>query len=906
MPLFRRPTMPPGVPRALRLPASRAHLTRELEDEMRFHLEMRIAELVAGGMRDSDARSEALRRFGDPDDLREYCHSIEVPHMRRMHAREWVEGWAQDFRFASRQFRRAPGFVAVVVLTLALGIGATTAIFSVVNGVLLRALPYPDADRIVQLWELDERRNQIQVADANFDDLRTQSRSFATLAEMSGVGVITVTGTADATRARVAVVSHDFFPALGVRPVLGRLFVADEEQHGGRPAIVLAHAFWQRSFGGRAAAVGSVLRIGDGAYTVVGVMPAGVDHPAGVDLWVPRELDERLPSRTAHNWEVVGRLRPGTTLEQARRDVTTIAKRLKEEYRDMTTMTDVAVVPLREQIVGGTKSTLLLLLGASLVLLLIACANVVNLLVARMAARHGEVAVRLALGAARYRLVQQCLAESLILAVAGGAVGVLLAALGVKLLVALEPGNLPRIQDVRLDWPVLLFALAVSMLTAIGLGVLTAWRGTRGDLRSALSQSQRTQSGAGASERVRRILVVAQVALTLVLLVGAGLLARSFIRLLRVNPGFRTERAVVLDVSAPGDGPAGIRERVHLYDALIDRLRAIPGVTAVGGVNAMPLTSDATSNGTFLVMSGPDERIEPRDYEKLARDPVRAGQAEFRVASSGFFQAMGIPLVAGRLFDDRDAPDAPHVAVISATLARTKWPNQDPLGKTIQFGNMDGDLRTFTVVGVVGDIRHWSLGSKPQPTFYAFYRQRPIGARRLNIVLSTTGDPASLAGTAQRIARELRPDVPPRVRSIETIVAGSVATQRFVLFLVGVFGLAALVLATLGVYSVISYLVTQRSRELSIRIALGAGAGDIVRLVVGQGVALALIGIAVGALLSFAVTRLLVGLLYDVSPTDPWAFLAMTALLTVVALIASWLPARRAARVDAMDVLRGG
>ena len=823
--------------------------------------------------------------------------------MGRMRAREWAEAWIHDFRFATRQFRRSPGFVAVVVTTLAVGIGATTAIFSVVNGVLLRALPYPNAERIVQLWELGTRGNQINFSDANFNDVVAATRSFAALAEVAGPRATSVAGGSEPVRAGVVAASRDFFQVFGLRPVRGRFFVAEEQQPGGTPAAVISHRFWQRNLGGSESALGTVLRIGDATYTVVGVMPPHMSDPADTDIIVARELEPRYPSRTAHNWQVVARLRDGVSLDQARGELSAVARRLKADVGDATDMVDAAIVPLRDQIVGGMRQPLLLLLGASIILLFIACANVVNLLVARMASRQGEVALRLALGAARHRLVQQCLAESLMLALAGGMLGILLAALGVRVLPLFQADNLPRAQEVRLDPLVLLFALAVSIVTAIGLGLLTAWRGTRGDLRSALAQSQRSLSG-GSSERIRRTLVVAQLAMTFVLLVGASLLGRSFVRLLNVDPGFRTEHAAVLDVSVPASGDAGRRDRVRFFDELLERLRRLPGVQEVGGVSAMPLSTDNTVNGTFLVMRTPDETV--TDFERVMRDPARTGQAEFRIVSAGYFGAMRIPLVRGRMFDDRDAPDAPHVALISASLAKAKWPNEDPIGQIIQFGNMDGDLRPFTVIGVVGDIRQWSLALTPRPTFYGFYRQRPVHATRFNVVLAGAGTESAAIAGAQRVVRDLRPDVPARIRTIEAIVAESVADRRFMLFVVGVFGGAALLLATLGVYSVIAYLVTQRTREISIRIALGAQRREVIGLVLGQGATLAVVGIVVGAVAALGLTRLLGQLLYEVSPTDPVAFLTMMSSLTIVALVASWLPARRAARVDAMDVLRGG
>ena len=865
-------------------------------------MEQRVRDLVAQGMAEQDARDEAQRRFGDAADLRDYCQSIEVPHMRRMRAREWWEGWVQDLRFGIRQFARSPGFFAIAVATLALGIGATTSIFSVIRGVLLRPLPYPEPDRIVQVWQVNGNSPRNQFSDANFDDVRAATRSFAAFAEVSSMGAISVSGGAEPVRARGAVVSKDFFAALGVRPLRGRLFAPEELVQNGRPAMLVSRAFWEQHLGGSETAVGQTLRFSGQPYTVIGVMPATLDYPIGTDVWLARELDEKLPSRTAHNWQAIARLAPGATLGQARAEVSGVARRLKLQYGSDTQMDDVALVPLHEQIVGRSQGTLVMLLAGSLLLLLIACANVVNLLIARMAARQAEVALRVALGAGRARMVQQCLAESLLLSLTAAAIGMVIALAGVKLLLAIQPGNLPRIQEVHVDWQVLLFAVVVATAAALAMGIVTAWRGMRGDLREALAQSQRTQGGSMSSERVRRSLVVAQVAMAVVLLVATGLFGHSFLRLLAVNPGFASERRLVVDIASSGT----MDERRQLFDELIRRFSALPGVAAVGGANVVPLGGGSTSNGTFLIMSSLDERVEMDQMERMMQDASRTGQAEFRLASDGYFKAMGIPLQRGRVFDDRDAPDAPHVAVISASLARNRWGTENPIGRVIQFGNMDGILTPFTIVGVVGDVREASLASDPKPMFYASYRQRPRTAYRFNFVIATAGDPALVIAAAQRIVREVRPDLPPRFRTIDAIVSGSVADRRFVLSLVGVFGAAALVLAALGIYSVISYLVTQRAREIGIRVALGARSEDVVRMVLRQGVALAAVGIAIGSLTSFAATRAIETMLFGVSATDPVAFGSVIATLAGVAVLASWLPARRAARVEAMEVLRIG
>jgi predicted permease len=483
---------------------------------------------------------------------------------------------------------------------------------------------------------------------------------------------------------------------------------------------------------------------------------------------------------------------------------------------------------------------------------------------------------------------------------AAAVLGVAMALAGVKLLLALQPGNLPRMHAVRVDWQVLLFAVGIATVAAIGMGVMTAWRGMRGELRDALAQSQRTQGGTMSSERIRRTLVVAQVAMAVVLLVAAGLFAHSFVRLLAVNPGFTDETQVVVDVAASGSRA----ERRQLFEELTRRFRELPGVTAVGGANVIPLGGGSTSNGLFVIMNSLTEKLDLSDLVRLRDDKSRVGNAEYRVASDGYFAAMGIPLQRGRSFEDRDTPEAPHVAVISASLARTRWPNEDPIGKVIQFGNMDGDLTPFTIVGVVGDVREVSLANEPRPTFYASYRQR--SAFRFNFVIATSADPSGTITAAQRIVREVRPDLPPRVRTLESIVNTSVADRRFVLSLVGAFGLAALVLAALGIYSVIAYLVAQRAREIGIRVALGARAQDVVGMVLRQGLALAGAGIVAGAAIAMGATRMIESMLYGISPTDPAAFLGVVLVLAAIALAASWVPARRAAKVEAMEVLRTG
>lgn len=823
--------------------------------------------------------------------------------MQRARFRERLESIAQDFRFALRQYRKTPGFALVATLTLALGVGATTAIFSVVNGVVLRPLPFTHAQEMVQLWELDAKGHELNFSDPTFDALFSNTRSFSAMAQYSARGM-SVVEDGEAERLDAAVVSKQFFDVLQVKPVIGRFFVAEEQQLHAPMAIVISHALWVRRFGASPRAIGASLISDHQPMTVVGVLPAGREFPAGTDIWYPREIYEKYPSYTAHNWHAFARLKSDVAIESARADVSMTVRRLLATVGDATATVNGKVVDLREQIVGNIKPLLLLLLGASAVLLMIACANVANLLIARMAVRENEIAVRLAIGAGRTRLAQQLLIEASLLAAIGCLGGMLLALGGMRVLLALRPESIPRVGELRIDWTVLAFAMLVSAGTAIVLGLVASWRAGRGDIRAALAQSQRTQGGGGASYRIRGSLVVVQLAMTVVLLVGAGLLARSFVRLMTIDTGFRTHGLDVANLSFDaGEGTDAIARRTQFYDQIVERVRAMPGVTAVGLSSAPPFTS-GSSNGTFVVLPGADVTPAVDQLETLFRDKAHTGWATYRRASGDYFRALGIPLVSGRLFGDADRAGAPEVAIVSASLARKQWPSESPLGKAIEFGNIDGDLTPMTVVGVVGDVREDELAAEPSPAIYVSDRQRP-GGGDMYVIVARSGQ-GTLTSTMRRAFREIRSDVPVHFTTIEEIISKSVASQRFMLLLLGVFGGVALLLATLGVYSVISYLVTQRGREISIRVALGAHASDIVRLVIRQGVALALIGAGVGAIAAFASTRVLKALLYTVSTTDPLAFGGVLVALCAVAIVASYLPARRASRLEPMDVLRGG
>ena len=837
-----------------------------------------------------------------------------------------IENLRQDFRYGFRMLTKSPVFAAVSVITLALGIGASTAIFSVVYGVLLRPLPYPNPDQIVRVWETNSRGRKIQFADPNLADMRAQVRSFQGMAGMrSGEATVLVGNAPD--RVRVAQVSADFFTVMDVQPMFGRLFVVDEQRVGASPAALVSHSFWQRHLNGTRDLASVKFTVSNSAVTIVGVLPRGFRFPEESHVWMPRELDAPLPSRTAHNWQVVARLRDGVSLDQARADASAVALRISQEHRlDEKNMSGAALLPLREALTTDVRPTLLVLLGVAGLLLLVACANVMNLSLAQASTRADELAVRVALGASRGRLLRQFLTEALLLCVLGGVVGIVAAYAGVRALLTVAPADIPRLDEVSVDMSVLAFAVGLSFVVAAGLGVLTALRATSGNMRNALAEAGRRQGTGARSPRIARMIVVGQVAITLTLLTGAGLLGRSMWRVLSINPGFETEHIVTLDLRLPEIEEGAESRRVQFLEQLISGVQSLPGVQSVGGTNVLPLKSPDSPDGTFVVVNPGQLTQKQRELiERSAsagdRDPAfindltqfvdslfankeQLGQADFVVASEGYFQTLRIPVLRGRLFDDSDGPDAPHVAVISEAVARQKWPGQDPIGQSIEFGNMDGDLRLLTIIGVVGEVRKHSLESAPRPTVYVNYRQRPRSAYQFDVVLRTSSDPAAISSSVRKVVTQLDPTVPARMNTFTQVFAESLNTRRFNLLLVGVFAFAALLLAMAGVFGVLAYSVAQRTREIGVRIALGATRGQILRMVLGQGLLTVAIGIVIGIGGSLLLARAMSSMLFEVSPNDPLTVVGITLLLVLVAMLASYIPARRATRVDPMIALR--
>ena len=816
-----------------------------------------------------------------------------------------MNSWLQEIRLAVRSLVKRPGFSSVAILTLALGIGASTAIFSVLDAVLLRPLPYPDQERIVELRELDEKGRGMSFAQPNFDDLRARTRSFDALAQYSAWPQA-VAGGSEPIRTNAAAVSGDFFRVLGVTPTLGRVFSSASLTESMEIAVV-SFGFWKRYLGERRDLAGTVLRFNNRSFTVLGVLPAETEFPPNVDVWYPSELFPPVPSRTAHNWRVAGRLKAGVTLEQARSEVGAIGRQLKLEHGTQTDAASFGINPLRERLVKDIRGILLVVGGAVGLLLVIACSNVANLVLVRATARRQEMAVRAALGASRWRLARQFVTETILLTLAAGVFGVLLAFWGVDLIISAYRGNLPRVGQVGVNSTVLLFTLGVSLLAGLVLGLIPAFNSSHRQLQDDLQSAGRGKSASRSSTRFRNFLIVSQIALTLMLLIGAGLLGRSFQRLMEVNPGFQVQSAVAMTVSMPQpEDPPAQRRLAQFYHHLLERLNALPGVIAIGGTNSLPM-SGTGANGTFIIEDGsnPAQTMDALSAQLNALAGTgKTGDADYRVASSGYFNALNVPLIRGRFFQDSDGPDAPHAALISETFARRYWPNEDPLGRQIQFGNMDGDLRFLHVVGVVGDVRDEGLDAEARPIVYVNYFQRPAAAAQFSIVLRGHGDAGAFTAAMRREARALNPEMPTKFQTLREIVSASLDNRRFSMIMLGVFAGSALVLAMVGLYGVMAYVTSERTHEIGIRMALGAQRLDMLRMVLRQSFTLVCVGVGLGILASVGLTRLLGTMLYGVRATDLLTYATVVALLAVAAALASYIPARRAMKVDPMVALR--
>ncbi len=794
----------------------------------------------------------------------------------------------QDARYGLRMLMKKPGFTLTAVITLALGIGATSVIFSFVNGILLRPLPYRDSDRLVLLDETAPKRGiaSMGVSYLNFLDWREQNRVFTGVAAYDGGVDYTLSGSGEPEELTCAWVSYNTFEILGVAPILGRPFTIEEERWKNGLVVILSHDLWTRRFDAKPDVIGRTIALNNRSHTVIGVMPPGFKFPAAADLWVP--TPPVAGERTDHGWSAIARLKPGVTIEQAQSEMTAVARHIEEQNPVTNEGLGVKLIPLREGLAGDYRKALLILMGVVGLVLLIACVNVANLLLARASARAKEVAIRTALGAGRWRIFRQLLTESLVLGVMGGALGLTLAFWGLDLLLAAIPIDLPFWMKFELDGRVLGFTAGVTLLTALTFGAAPALQASKVDLNEALKEGGRSSSGAGRHQTLRS-LVVAEVALSLVLLIGAGLMMRSFMRLQHTNSGFNPENLLTLSLNVPMVKYDAMEKFYAFYKELLERIRVMPGVDAACAVSNLPL-----GGGSW------EDSLTVEGYPALS-----VGQApmiNFTVITPNYFRAMGIPLLIGRDFNDADTGVSTNVTIIDERLAREYWPNESPIGKRVRFGPPEDKEQWYTIVGVVGAVKNESLNLTLRKTVYIPNAQYPLDDMSLAI---RAMNPENLAPAIQRQVKAMDPNLPIiNMRTMTEVVSRSVWQPRLYAILFGVFAAVALALASVGLYGVMAYSVSERSREIGVRMALGAERRDVLKLVVAQGMTLTLIGIGVGLAAALALTRLMRSLLFEVSVTDPLTFAGLAALLSVVALLACYLPARRATKVDPMVSLK--
>jgi putative ABC transport system permease protein len=795
-----------------------------------------------------------------------------------------MESFWQDLRYSARILFKNSGFALVAVITLALGIGANTAIFSVVNAILLRPLPYFEPERIVSA-----RSNESAL---DLADIKSWSRSFEAVGGNT-MQALDYTGNTEPVQWRVGLVTGDYFKTLGVQPALGRAISADDDQRGGARIIVLSHSLWREQFNGDPNIIGRAVPLSGGSYTVVGVMPAGFKSPRdSSEAWSPLQVVNPLAAayRGVHFLQTYLRLKPGVSLAQAQSDMASIDKRLAEQFPEENKTRRQLLIPLHERIVGQSRQALLILFGAVGLVLLIACANFANLLLARAAAREQELVVRAALGASRWRLVRQLLTESVMISVLGGVAGLMLALWGIETLIDLKPENLPRLDTINIDGRVLIFTLVVSVVTGVLFGLAPAWNAARVNVNDALKEGGRGAAGI-ARHRVRSTLVVIELALALVLLIGAGLLIKSFWKLQNVRTGFNPDNLLTLRIDLPESRYREISNQMRYRRAALDELNSLPGVNAAM-VSELPLSGDALTHN-FLVEGRPP--IVPGEEPEV----------ETRSIAGDYFRLMQIPLLSGRDFTPQDKEDTPLVGVINKTLAQQFFLNEDPVGKRVRWARED-QINWITIIGVVDDVKQFGLELPDDPTLYTPYAQsnRPW-KRWMTLVVRGESNTAVPASMVKNGVWKIDPLIPAtRVRMMSEVMAEAVSAQRFNMLLLGIFAGVALLLSAVGIYGVISYAVTQRTHEVGIRMALGAQPRDVMKLVVGQGMLLALIGVSIGLITALALTRLMTSLLFGVSATDPMTFAVISLLLIAVALLACYLPARRATKVDPMVALR--
>ena len=879
------------IPLRLRSLFRWAQAEQELDDELRDHFERATDEYVAQGMAQEEAHRRARLDLGGIEQTKEKCRDARKVN--------WIQDFAQDLHYGLRMLRKNPGFAAVAVLTLALGIGANTTVFSIIDAVLLRPLPFRDSSRLVVVWERNDNRNRgaVAVGPANFVRWREQNRVFTEMAAGTAWPANLNDVNSEPERVLVGVVSPNLFDMLGIRPVVGRSFVEDEERPETGNVVILTRGYWQRHYGGDPKVLGHTIRLGAYPATIIGVMPDRVNFPETVDMWQPFVLTPQRRTWDGRYLTVIARLKPAVTLAEAQADMDAVAGNTRAEMPLFDAGWGASVVPLSEQIVQDVRRPLLVLLGAVFVVLLIACANIANMLLARASVRSREMAVRIALGASQGRVIRQLLTESILLGLFGGAAGVLLAYCTLSPLVSMLPREVPTFRAIGINPQVLGFSIAVSLATGIACGLSAALRAPSTAPQAPMNEGGRSFSGGTRQHRVRDVLVIVEVAISLVLLAGAGLLINSFIRLMHVDPGFDPTHVLTMNVSLPGpkycDQPA---RQTAYYEQALERIRAIPGVVAAGATSGLPLEGGGVT--TF--------RADDRPALKAGDEPM----AFVRIVTEDYFRALRIPLLRGRWFESSEdrAEDAPKKTVINEVMAKKLWPDQDPIGKRVSFewNNLCDPVGAVhaEVIGVVGNVKLYSLSASDRSSAMYFYIPQ-LRNLFMTFVVRTKGKPNSLATVVRREIAAGDSDLPvANIRTMEDVVAAEVRQPRFTTLLLSGFGALALLLVAIGIYGIISYSVAQRTNEVGVRMALGAQQRDILWLVVGQGFRRVLVGIAVGLAMAVVFTRLMSTLLFDVRPGDPLTLLLGTAVLLTTALIANVMPAWRAAKVDPMVALR--
>lgn len=875
----------------------RRQLDADLDAELEHHVELRAAKNTAAGMDTAEALYAARRQFGNVSLVKEDTRTVWIF--------SWLEALRQDLHYGLRLLRKTPGFTAVAVLTLALGIGASTAVFSIVNAILLRSLPFPDPDKILLPLLMtppgvNTGYDYFPWHPKQFFLVKAEQTAFQALGAFQS-DAFNLTAAGDPVLLDGFRVSAGFFPSLGISPVIGRIFVEEEDKPGHELEVILSHNLWQERFACDPSVLGRPIHLNGRSYTVIGVMPSGFvfpraeemprvfNFPREAQLWVPlaTTADYKGPSELA----LVGRLHPSFTLQQAQTQLHLVSKHAEQADPAWKGWFTIRTVPLQSEIVADMRRPLLLILGAVGVVLLIACSNVANLLLARSLTRKKEITLRAALGAANTRLLRQLLTESLFLSTIGGLAGILFANIAVHFLKLLGPANLPRLREVTLDLRVLLFALAIALVTGLLFGLAPALIAARVDIAEALKEGGQRAGAGPANLKLRSALLVSQVALALVLVVSSGLLLRSFFNLLRANGGFNPEKTLTFQLSLPANKYADTAQIVAFYRNALEHLRALPGVQSAGLGETVPMSGEGEATGIRL----PDR---PRSSDKDI--PF----ANYTMISPGYLSAVGTPLLQGRDFQESDTLDSLPVSLVNESFVRKYWPGQNPIGKQLGVGSTRYPLTT--IIGVVADSKHLSLREDVVPEMYVPFTQK-VWPSLLNmrVALRTRVDPASMSAGARHAVQSLDPDLPlAKVATLQTLVNDSLAQPRFAMLLLASFASLALFLACIGMYGVISYSVAQRTREIGVRVALGAARGDISRMVLRQGALLASLGIAIGLLTAFAVTRLMASFLYGVRPADPLTFTSVSLLLIAVALFACFLPARRATRVDPLVALR--